>query len=44
MSELTDFPRSQSNQSSVGGAAQTSPLLGGPTSQLTGLEGSSSQY
>uniref|UniRef100_A0A673H5R2 Signal transducing adapter molecule 2-like n=1 Tax=Sinocyclocheilus rhinocerous TaxID=307959 RepID=A0A673H5R2_9TELE len=35
------FPRSQSNRASVGCAEQTSPIHGGPTSQLTGLKGSS---
>ncbi|MBN3305358.1 IRF3 factor, partial [Amia calva] len=34
------FPRSQSNRASVGCAGQTSPIHGGPTSQLTGLKGS----
>jgi len=34
------FPRSQSNQASVGCAEQTSPIHTGPTLQLTGLKGS----
>ncbi|KAF7656197.1 hypothetical protein LDENG_00045110, partial [Lucifuga dentata] len=33
------FPRSQSNRASVGCAGKTSPIHGGPTSQLTGLKG-----
>ncbi len=34
------IPRSQSNRASVGCAGKTSPIHGGPTSQLTGLKGS----
>ena len=35
----SEFPRSQSNRASVGGAETESPNHGGSTSQLTGLEG-----
>ena len=34
------FPRFQSDRASVGCAGKTSLILGGPTSQLTGLKGS----
>ncbi|KAK3565305.1 hypothetical protein QTP86_005483 [Hemibagrus guttatus] len=37
---VASFSRSQSNRASVGCARQTSPIHGGPTSQLTGLKGS----
>ncbi|KAK3542654.1 hypothetical protein QTP86_031477 [Hemibagrus guttatus] len=37
------FPRSQSIQASVGCAGQTSPIHGGPTSQLTGHERSAAK-
>ncbi len=35
-SEFSIFPRSQSDKASMGCAEQTSPIYGGPTSQLTG--------
>lgn len=40
ISEFEVFPTSHSNGASVGCAGQTSPIQGGPTSELKGLEGS----